>query len=71
MSMDMSVPKDENGPSDYDKALCLLKDNRTAIRYRYALLPIFELEECWSKIKSERNISEDQKYNPWDSSILI
>ncbi|KAK9257983.1 hypothetical protein V1519DRAFT_470246 [Lipomyces tetrasporus] len=63
-SRDMSLVKDENAPSDYHKALSPLKNNppeqRLDIPMPYS--QYLNLEECWSKTKSARNISEDQKY---------
>ncbi|KAK9314956.1 hypothetical protein V1524DRAFT_431056 [Lipomyces starkeyi] len=60
----MSPVKDEKERSDYDQALYLLDNNPPEQRLDFHL-PYSQyliLEECWSKIKSARNISEDQKY---------
>ncbi|KAK9357652.1 hypothetical protein V1504DRAFT_494362 [Lipomyces starkeyi] len=61
---DMSLVRDENTLSDYDKALSLLKNNppeqRLDIHMPYC--QYLKLEECWSNIKLARGISEDQKY---------
>ncbi|KAK9362394.1 hypothetical protein V1504DRAFT_448348 [Lipomyces starkeyi] len=60
----MSPQKDEKGLSDYDTALSLLTNNppeqRLDVHLPYS--QYLKLEECWSKIRSARNISEDQKY---------
>ncbi|KAK9310924.1 hypothetical protein V1522DRAFT_414899 [Lipomyces starkeyi] len=60
----MSPHKDENALSDYDKALGLLKNNPPEQRLDFHLTysQYLKLEESWSKIRSARNISEDQKY---------
>ncbi|KAK9329121.1 hypothetical protein V1520DRAFT_370636 [Lipomyces starkeyi] len=64
MSTDMSPVKDEKERSDYDQALYLLENNPPEQRLDFHLpySQYLKLEECWSKIKSARNISEDQKY---------
>ncbi|KAK9252489.1 hypothetical protein V1507DRAFT_481595 [Lipomyces tetrasporus] len=56
--------KVENALSDYGKGLSLLKHNppeqRLDVHLPYS--EYLKLEECWSKIRSARNISEDQRY---------
>ncbi|KAK9371133.1 hypothetical protein V1509DRAFT_2915 [Lipomyces kononenkoae] len=60
----MSPSKTENLVSDFENALDLLKNNpaeqRLDVHMPYSRYQ--ELEECWSKIKSARIVSEDQKY---------
>ncbi|KAK9250532.1 hypothetical protein V1507DRAFT_482972 [Lipomyces tetrasporus] len=51
LTTDMSLQKDKNAVSDYETALSLLEHNP----------PEQRLDDCWSKIRSARNISEDQK----------
>ncbi|KAK9428058.1 hypothetical protein V1505DRAFT_402144 [Lipomyces doorenjongii] len=64
LSTDMSPVKEEKKLSDYDQALYLLENNPPEQRLDFYLpySRYLKLEECWSKIKSARNISEDQKY---------
>ncbi|KAK9493302.1 hypothetical protein V1508DRAFT_403997 [Lipomyces doorenjongii] len=64
LSTDMSPVKDEKELSDYDRALYLLENNPPEQRLDFHLpySQYLKLEECWAKIKSARNISEDQKY---------
>ncbi|KAK9344074.1 hypothetical protein V1522DRAFT_445733 [Lipomyces starkeyi] len=66
LSTDMSPVRDEKERSDYDQALYLLENNPPEQRFDFHLpySQYLKLEECWSKIKSARNISEDQKYKP-------
>ncbi|KAJ8103561.1 hypothetical protein POJ06DRAFT_279322 [Lipomyces tetrasporus] len=64
LTTDMSLQKVENALSDYGKGLSLLKHNppeqRLDVHLPYS--EYLKLEECWSKIRSARNISEDQRY---------
>ncbi|KAK9371537.1 uncharacterized protein V1513DRAFT_461276 [Lipomyces chichibuensis] len=55
---------EKGGLSDYDTALNLLKDNPPEQRLDFHLpySQYLKLEECWSKIRLARDISEDQKY---------
>ncbi|KAK9351442.1 hypothetical protein V1505DRAFT_400535 [Lipomyces doorenjongii] len=64
LSTDMSPVTEEKELSDYDQALYLLENNPPERRLDFYLpySRYLKLEECWSKIKSARNISEDQKY---------
>ncbi|KAK9370317.1 hypothetical protein V1509DRAFT_340930 [Lipomyces kononenkoae] len=60
----VNSPRDENVLSDYDMALSLLEnnppENRLDIPMSYS--QYLQLEESWSKIKSAKDISEDQRY---------
>ncbi|KAK9346939.1 hypothetical protein V1522DRAFT_457573 [Lipomyces starkeyi] len=60
----MSPLKDEKGLSDYDTTLSLLTNNppeqRLDVHLPYS--QYLKLEDCWSKTRSARNISDDQKY---------
>ncbi|KAK9433082.1 hypothetical protein V1505DRAFT_397801 [Lipomyces doorenjongii] len=76
VSMDKSPQKDERGGhSDYDAALNLLRSNPPEQRLDFHLpySQYLKLEECWSKIRMARNISEDQKYPylAYDSATVI
>ncbi|KAK9238087.1 hypothetical protein V1525DRAFT_342311, partial [Lipomyces kononenkoae] len=65
LSTDQSFPRlSEDTLSMYDKAVDLLRNNppeqRLDIHLPYA--EYLKLDECWSKIKAETKISEDQRY---------
>ncbi|KAK9243331.1 hypothetical protein V1506DRAFT_580782 [Lipomyces tetrasporus] len=64
LTTDMSLQKDKNAVSDYETALSLLEHNppeqRLDVHLPYS--EYLKLEDCWSKIRSARNIPEDQKY---------
>ncbi|KAK9494029.1 hypothetical protein V1508DRAFT_403383 [Lipomyces doorenjongii] len=64
LSTDMSPATEEKELSDYDQALYLLENNPPERRLDFYLpySRYLKLQECWSKIKSARYISEDQKY---------
>ncbi|KAK9487882.1 hypothetical protein V1527DRAFT_494427 [Lipomyces starkeyi] len=64
-STGMSPQKDEKELSDYHTVLSLLTNNPPEQRLDY-----LKLEECWSKIRSARNISEDQKHHNTAAEIV-
>ncbi|KAK9237715.1 hypothetical protein V1525DRAFT_359966 [Lipomyces kononenkoae] len=63
-ALDIFPGSDRNSPSDYDKALFLLKNNppeqRLDVPMSYS--QYLQLESSWSKSKSENNISEEKRY---------
>ncbi|KAK9311921.1 hypothetical protein V1522DRAFT_454484 [Lipomyces starkeyi] len=69
----MSMASDENTLSDYDKALSRLKNNppeqRIDIHMPYS--QYLKLEECWSKIKLARGISEDQSIQQFVQTVNL
>ncbi|KAK9374810.1 uncharacterized protein V1513DRAFT_479156 [Lipomyces chichibuensis] len=60
-----TLPRTDNDrSSNYDKALCLLKNSPPEQRLDIRLPPsqYLKLEESWSKFKSENNIREEKRY---------
>ncbi|KAK9369526.1 hypothetical protein V1509DRAFT_619719 [Lipomyces kononenkoae] len=63
-ALDIFPGSDRNSPSDFEKALFLLKNNppeqRLDISMPYSRY--LQLESSWSKFKSENNISDEKRY---------